>query len=298
MNGLKETQKKIMLLGDGAVGKTSLIRKFVVDKFDDKYIATIGTKVTAKGMKISMDDDPHYLSISGAPLGALDKFQPASVVYLTLQIWDILGQKGYSKLHQSIFRGTDGVLMVADVTRKETLKSLEDYWIPEVQNLVGEVPFIVLVNKSDLIKEAELTDKNLKEFAAKYKVPFYLTSAKNGENVKRAFYVLGKRMLELGEVDRKKTIKSKPIKTEKSNFTELIDRIIDDFCTEYGKIEDAMPVLRKQFEIAEFDINKPTIASLKKAVERLTIIEMKFKKKEIAESNRAKRMGWIKEFEQ
>ena len=73
MAGLREVQKQIILLGDGAVGKTSLIRKFVVDKFDDKYIITIGTKVTAKAIQVDLKEESYHVS---------------------LQIWDIIGQKG------------------------------------------------------------------------------------------------------------------------------------------------------------------------------------------------------------
>ena len=94
---IKEMMKKMLVLGDGAVGKTSLIRRYVYDRFEDKYIATIGTKTSAKTLKIPTDQDP---------------------ITLKLQIWDILGQKGYRKLHNSSFRGTHGVFMVADITIK------------------------------------------------------------------------------------------------------------------------------------------------------------------------------------
>ncbi|UCG70241.1 MAG: GTP-binding protein, partial [Thermoplasmata archaeon] len=102
MEKIKEYQKKVLVLGDGAVGKTSLIRRFVVDKYDDNYVLTIGSKVTAKALQITMD------GIS---------------IYLKLQIWDILGQKGYKNLYNSSFRGSKGVIFVADITRKDTLKS-------------------------------------------------------------------------------------------------------------------------------------------------------------------------------
>ncbi len=111
----EQVQKKIILLGDGEVGKTSLIRRFVIDRYDDKYILTIGSKITAKSLQIGVDKKIYDLNI---------------------QIWDILGQKGFTKLHHSSFKGTDGVLMVADITRKDTLISLARYWIPKVQNLV------------------------------------------------------------------------------------------------------------------------------------------------------------------
>lgn len=280
MASLKEVQKKIILLGDGAVGKTSLIRRFVVDKFDDKYIVTIGSKITAKDLQIAEDD---------------------KVFYLKLQIWDILGQKGYKKLHNSTFRGTDGVFMVADITRKDTLRSLETYWIPKVQSLIGPVPFIILANKADLMHRAEFREEELREFTKRYGAPYYLTSAKSGENVKKAFYILGKKLLklkgsELPKMPQPKIIHPRLIfEREKGDIVRLIDKIIDDFCKEYGDLEGAMPVLRKQFEFAGLDPNNPTREALIMAIERLAEVEMGFKKRESAEANLNKRLKWVKE---
>jgi small GTP-binding protein len=272
MTNLKEIQKKIILLGDGAVGKTSLIRRFVVDKFDDEYIVTIGSKITAKDLQMNVNGE---------------------MVYLKLQIWDILGQKGYTKLHNSSFRGTDGVFFVADITRKETLQNLESYWIPEVLNIAGAVPFIIMANKSDLIRKAEFNENDLKQFTSKHKAPFYLTSAKNGENVKRAFEAIGRRMLKLGSIEPLTPSESGPVDEKVSKISIVIDKIMDDFCQEYGDLEDAMPVLRKQFELAELDLNNPTEEALRRAVGRLAMIEKGYKKKEIADINYNKRMKWI-----
>jgi len=283
MTGLKEVQKKIILLGDGAVGKTSLIKRFVVDKFDDKYIATIGTKITAKKLEIPLDKE---------------------VIYLKLQIWDILGQKGYTKLHHSSFRGTNGVFLVADVTRRASLNSISTYWIPKVQYLVGSVPFVILANKSDLLEYGEIKGPDLEEFASKYNVPYFFTSAKNGENVKQAFYVLGKSLLELKSPDSSKTQKAKIIhprllfEGEKSEIAMLIDKIIDDFRKGFGNIEDAMPIVRRQFEGAGLDPNNPSLEALILAIERLAEVEISFKRKEIAEENRIKRLKWVYEYKE
>lgn len=272
MANLKEVQKKVILLGDGAVGKTSLIRRFVVDKFDDEYIVTIGSKITAKDLQLKVDD---------------------VIIYLKLQIWDILGQKGYTKLHQSSFRGTDGVFFIADITRKETLQNLESYWIPEVQNIAGTVPFVIMANKSDLIRKAEFNENELKLFASKHKVPFYLTSAKNGENVKRAFEAIGRKMLKFKRIEPPIPYESGSVGDKVSDISIVIDKIIDDFCQEYGDLQDAMPVLRKQFELAELDLNNPTKEALKRAVGRLAMIEKGYKKKEVADTNYNKRIKWI-----
>ncbi|UCE73032.1 MAG: GTP-binding protein [Methanomassiliicoccales archaeon] len=276
MSSLKEVQKKIILLGDGAVGKTSLIRRFVVDKFDDKYILTVGSKITAKEIQINMKEQ---------------------VFIVKLQIWDILGQRGFTKLHQSSFRGTHGVFLVADITRMDTLRSLRTYWVPEVQKIAGSVPFVILVNKYDLMDNAKFNEEELTEFASKYKVPFYFTSAKNGDNVKKAFYTLGKSMIELKGIPQPKPQETKIVADSNIGMVEVIDWIIDDFCMEYGKHEDAMPVVRKQFKLAKLDLKNPSKDALRLVIERLATVEKGFKEWEIVEANRIKRLKWIKDID-
>jgi hypothetical protein len=80
-------------------------------------------------------------------------------------------------------------------------------------------------------------------------------------------------------------------------MADLIDRIIDDFCKEFGSMETAMPLLRRQFELAELDLNNPTKMHLKRAIERLAMLEKGYKDWEIAEANRIKRLKWIKDYE-
>ena len=125
----RNLKKKLCVVGDEAVGKTSLIRRFVVDKFDDKYIVTIGTKTSKKTLSIRSDD---------------------SNINLNLMIWDILGQRQFSRLKESAFRGTNGAFIVLDLTRRETLYSF-DSWLQSLQNVAGEIPVVVLANKSDLV---------------------------------------------------------------------------------------------------------------------------------------------------
>lgn len=274
MTNIKEIQKKIILLGDGAVGKTSLIRRFVVDKFDDKYIITIGSKITAKNILIEKGDKTFQMK---------------------LQIWDILGQKGYSKLHKSSFRGTDGVILVTDITRKTTLASLQNYWIPEVHKIAGRIPFVILANKSDLLGNATFDEDELREIALNFDAPYYYTSAKYGDNVDKAFHAVGMGIIERRRSESRKYFSSEILESEKGEMADLIDMIIDDFCMQYGKIEDAMPVLRKQFELAKLDLNNPSVEALKKAIERLAQIETNFKEKKIADANRTKRLKWIRD---
>src|SRR3989475_11246407 len=123
---------KVVLLGDGSVGKTSLIRRYVTDQFSDNYLMTVGTKVTKK--ELTVDDR-------------------GTDVPVVLTIWDVLGQKGYAGVQESAVKGGQAVLLVYDVTRDETWKTLEEYWLPIVWRLVGKIPIVFAANKIDLQKD-------------------------------------------------------------------------------------------------------------------------------------------------
>ncbi len=171
----KRFQRKVCLLGDGAVGKTSLIRKYVLDKFDDKYLPTIGTKVSRKEIVIP--------------------FQKEEVVVdLTMIIWDIVGQKAYQKLRKMYYQGANAALVVCDVTRKDSLESMKE-WTESLFKEANPVPVLFLANKSDLIHKAEFKPTNLEALATEFKAPYFYTSAKSGANVNRAFYRLGELMI-------------------------------------------------------------------------------------------------------
>lgn len=161
---------KICLLGDGAVGKTSLVHRYVYDAFDDKYLMSFGTKVSKK-----------TVDASGAKVD--------------LMIWDILGQKTHESLHGAYYRGAAGAFVVCDYTRRETLQSLSS-WVSEFRNTVGEMPVVVLVNKSDLQKSFKLDE--VEAFGASVGCNVLETSARTGEHVEEAFSILTAKMLEAG----------------------------------------------------------------------------------------------------
>ncbi len=165
--------KKICLLGDGAVGKTSLIRKYVYDDFDDKYLMTIGAKITKKSMTIQ---------------------QPDEEINLIMMINDIVGQVEFERLHKQYYRGSKGGLFVCDLTRKDTLERME-WWLNSFRDVAGDVPVIILGNKVDLKDEHEITLDDMATFADRCNCLYYLTSAKTGENVEAAFETMGKRVI-------------------------------------------------------------------------------------------------------
>jgi len=167
MAEVREVIKKICLLGDPAVGKTSLIRRYVFDMFDDKYITTIGTKVTKKTVIVP-------------PVGQ------GADLKITLLIWDILGQREYQRLHPVYYQGAEGALIVCDCTRKETIGNLAT-WVSSFKNVVGNVPVVFLMNKSDLVDPEKFDRNEIENLCRQHRAPYLPTSAKTGLNVERAF---------------------------------------------------------------------------------------------------------------
>ncbi|MBE0518606.1 MAG: GTP-binding protein [Thermoplasmata archaeon] len=167
-----DTKKlKICLVGDVGVGKTSMIRRYVLDVFDDKYIATIGTKVTKK-----------EIEAKNAKTGETQK--------IVLLIWDIMGQPSFREvLREAYFYGAEGALAVCDLTSKESLGELR-YWIKAMTSTTGEIPIVFLGNKYDLKDDVRIDSKDLEVFAMKHGAPALLTSAKTGYNVENAFATL------------------------------------------------------------------------------------------------------------
>jgi len=168
---------KICLVGEGKVGKTSLIRRFVYDEFSDKYLATIGTKITKKEVAIK---NPNKRTMTK----------------VRMLVWDIMGQQGFRQmLQEAYFFGCQGVVAVCDITNRDTLPNLED-WVRAVYSTAGKVPIVLLANKSDLKKQAEFKLKDLKKFSSRYENSYaFLTSAKTGDNVELAFSTLGEEIL-------------------------------------------------------------------------------------------------------
>ncbi len=171
----KRMKMKICLVGEAAVGKTSLIRRFVLDDFDDKYIQTLGTKVSKKEINTIHPD-------GGGPLK------------VDMTIWDIMGQKGFRELlKEAYFYGAKGIIAVCDVTRRSTLDDLDD-WIEGVYSVTGRIPIQFLANKFDLKDQGEFGESEIRQAARAYDSPSNFTSAKTGENVEAGFQSLAERI--------------------------------------------------------------------------------------------------------
>jgi small GTP-binding protein len=161
-------QKKICMLGAFAVGKTSLVSRYVTSIFSDQYLSTVGVKI-----------DKKLVTVDGQEL--------------TLMLWDIAGQDDYQTVQPSHLRGMAGYLLVADGTRWMTLDVARQLQEKAV-SVAGPVPFILLLNKSDLSAEWEVDEKRLMALAELgWRV--VRTSAKTGEGVEAAFELLARAML-------------------------------------------------------------------------------------------------------
>ncbi len=169
---------KICLAGDSAVGKTSLIKRFVSNTFDDRYTVTLGAKVSSKAFTVE------------------DPMQPGVVRGVNASIWDIMGNVGFREvLKDAYFYQVQGILLVCDGTRPETFHSLPA-WFNAVRSVAGAVPAGVLVNKSDLVDQVRVRPKDLDEVWAPRGWRWLPTSAKTGENVEQAFVLVAKLYLQ------------------------------------------------------------------------------------------------------
>jgi len=279
-------KKKIVLLGDSAVGKTSLIRRYVFNQFDFSYISTVGSKVTKKQLTIS---------------------KPNKNIDLTFVIWDVIGREGYHSLHARTFVGVHGAILVADLTRKETLNSLEKYWIPFLFKVVEEVPIVFVGNKSDLKGDYEFYPEELKDMAKKYNGNVegilgkelrstYSTSAKDGTNVELTFEALGHLVLTESELNNPvkkicEILRSTGVRRNSDRTTPIgaLDAIIVDFCDGFKDSRMAMVILRQEIARAGIDINNPTKEGILKAVEYLAEAEYEFIDEDKILSNLEKR---------
>jgi small GTP-binding protein len=161
-------QKKVCVLGAFGVGKTTLVRRFVESIFSEAYLTTVGVKIDKK--TVTVGSEP-----------------------VTLVLWDIAGEDAERSVRMNYVRGASGYFLVADGTRAETLDVASSIQA-RVTAEVGGLPFLLLLNKSDLQESWDVAAAPV-ESLERAGWAVVRTSAKTGENVEEAFHELTKRMV-------------------------------------------------------------------------------------------------------
>jgi small GTP-binding protein len=160
-------QKKICMLGAFAVGKTSLVQRFVKSIFTDRYLSTVGVKIDKKEVEVGGET-------------------------VNLILWDLAGEDEFHRVQASYLRGAAGYLLVVDGTRQSTLETA--FTIHErVERELGEVPFVVVMNKADLAEEWEIEPLMLEDMEQRgWQVR--RSSARTGEGVEEVFRSLAEKV--------------------------------------------------------------------------------------------------------
>jgi small GTP-binding protein len=153
---------KIVVLGEGAVGKTAIVTRFSHGFFRTDYKTTIGSQFAVKNVDIPRHDRDD--------------------VTVKLQIWDVAGQSRFQILRPMYYRGSSGGLLVFDVTRRRTFIVLEE-WLDELHKAINKkIPLVLVANKTDL-PDRVVEPSEGREFAAKHDMPYIESSAKTGEGI-------------------------------------------------------------------------------------------------------------------
>ena len=165
---------KFLVLGEGRIGKTCLIERYVSKTFKSGYIATIGMDIRQKKLEINKND-------------------------VTITITDTAGQERFRSITKMFYKGADGILVGFDLTNKDTFNHI-NYWIEQIEtNKSKDYPISIVLfgNKCDATEKIEVNEDEIKSLKEKYNFEYFATSAKDGTNVKNAFEYLLKSTLKI-----------------------------------------------------------------------------------------------------
>jgi len=162
--GRTESIYKVIVIGDPAVGKTSLLTKFAKNQFEEKYLPTVGVNIVK---------EPIELKDVNATIN--------------LMFWDVAGQPQFYMLHRPYFNGADGMILVFDITRSSTFSNINNWYNSAVKYGLSGIPRILIGNKVDLKDERKIILPMAEHLSEKLNAPYFETSALTGETVKEVF---------------------------------------------------------------------------------------------------------------
>ena len=164
---------KVVLIGDGGVGKTCIISRFISNEFDKEVESTDGASYGTKELEL-----------------------PKLNKKINLDIWDTAGQERYKSLTKFFYKDAQIIIMVYDITKKLTFENIKNQWYKEIQELSGK-NFILGIagNKSDLYESEEVSEKEAREYAKSINAVYSLTSAQNNTGIKQLFEDVGMQIL-------------------------------------------------------------------------------------------------------
>ena len=164
---------KCVLLGETAVGKTSLINRFINDTFKEDFVPTMVGCYSSK-----------------------DIFYEKANRKIKYEIWDTAGQEKYRSINKIFYQDASIAILVFDITRKDTFETLKNYWYGELRdNAPKDIVIAIAANKSDLYEYEEVSHEELKDYANSIKAIYKQTSAKNGIGIKDLFDSIGYKLL-------------------------------------------------------------------------------------------------------
>ena len=164
---------KVVLIGDSGVGKTCIISRFISNEFEKELDST-----------------------DGASYGTKELYLPKLKKKIILDIWDTAGQERYKSLTKFFYKDAQIIIMVYDITKKNSFENLKNQWYKEIQELSEKNYILAIVgNKSDLYETEQISEKEAREFAESINAIFELTSAQNNSGIQQLFEDVGMKYL-------------------------------------------------------------------------------------------------------
>jgi small GTP-binding protein len=161
---------KVVVIGDGFVGKTSLIKKYVKHKIETDYLPTVGSSISKQPVSLKIGDD---------------------IKKLSLLIWDIAGQRKFHLLHKVYFKGAHGIILVFDLTKRESFENIKKWYASITSYGLSECPMILVGNKCDLKEQYAVETSEIDMTKMMLNISEYFeTSALDGINVKEMFQTM------------------------------------------------------------------------------------------------------------